>query len=271
MTPAVEQLRETTLANNLAWLRSFGCRTQDEGDGVVRVEHATLPDFCALLLMSPTARARRTLREFLAEVEGAHSAPDVYVEEELEKGGLGAVSVEEALAARGFARLSANTTTAGEWTPRAATPELRARAATPEEHARWSALYSEGFGRAGRDARLDLARWELSFNSAAVVHWFFVGAGGEEVGVCQTCEASGVVGIYSFTLAPALRGPHALASAIHALRARLTERGKVLVYFERAKRKRARLPHHPANALRPAPGFKVIRVTAGYSRLLDRH
>ncbi|HEX5709072.1 MAG TPA: hypothetical protein VFX96_17355, partial [Pyrinomonadaceae bacterium] len=203
--------------------------------------------------------------------EGERRASDVYVEEELEQERLETEPVEDALSARGFVRVSANMTTAGEWTPREALAGLHAREARPDEHALWSALYSEGFGRTGRDAQLDLARWELSFGSASVKHWFFVrGEGEEEVGVCQTCEAGGVIGIYSFTLAGASRGSRTLIAAIRALRARLTESGNVTVYFERAKRKRARLPHHPVSP-RLTPDFKIIRVTTGYRRLLDRH
>ncbi|HEX5707327.1 MAG TPA: hypothetical protein VFX96_08525, partial [Pyrinomonadaceae bacterium] len=102
MTPSAEQLREMTLANNLTWLRSFGCRVRDEGGGVIRVEHATLADFCALLLMSPTAHALDALGRFLAQAEGERRASDVYVDEELERARLGTESVEDALAARGF-------------------------------------------------------------------------------------------------------------------------------------------------------------------------
>lgn len=270
MPPTIEELRRATLANNMTWLRSFGCRVGDEGEGVVRVEHAALPEYCALLLMSPTARALAALKDFLARVEEASFAWDVYVEEGLEKESLEGVPVPDALAARGFESVSANSTTAGEWTPVESPRGLVARRALPAEHARWSALYSEGFGRDGRDARIDLARWELSFNSPEVGNWFFVREGGEEVGVCQTCESAGVTGVYSFTLTRAARTARALVPAARALRARLTERGPVTVYFERAKRERARLPrHHISTPL--TPGFKIIRLTTGYRRPPDRH
>lgn len=270
MPQTLEQLRRETLANNLTWLRSFGCRVREEGEGVVSVEHAALPEYCALLLMSPGARPLAALADFLARADEAGFARDVYVDEELEGQELEGVRVPDALAARGFVSVSANSTTAGVWTPPGEAPRgLVARAALPEERARWSALYSEGFGRDSREARIDLARWDLSFRSREVSHWFFVRENGEEVGVCQTCEASGVTGVYSFTLTRAARSARALVPAARALRARLAERGGVTVYFERAKRERARLPRH---RLSPplTPGFKIIRLTTGYRRPPDR-
>ncbi len=118
-----------------------------------------------------------------------------------------------------------------------------------------------GFGRVGGEAVLDRHRWRLAFGREEVRHWFFIRRD-EVVGVCQTCDAHGVVGVYSFTLIPKGRNLSLIHGAIQTLRAKLAERGRVTTYFERVK-EGSRKPF----LARPAKlftGFKVIRVAASY-------
>ncbi len=51
MSLELEDLRERTLANNLVWLRSFGCDVRREGN-VVYVDNPEATDYCALLLFA---------------------------------------------------------------------------------------------------------------------------------------------------------------------------------------------------------------------------
>ncbi len=151
--------------------------------------------------------------------------------------------------------------TAGEVSGGEASYDVSVRAAEQWEIEQWASAYSLGFGRVGGEAVLDRHCWRLAFGREEVCHWFFIRRD-EVVGVCQTCDAHGVVGVYSFTLIPKGRNLSLIHGAIQTLRAKLAERGRVTTYFERVK-EGSRKPF----LARPAKlftGFKVIRVAASY-------
>lgn len=258
MLGLIEELRGRTLANNLLWLQSFGCRVERAGD-VVYVEHRELRDYCALLLFAPPEESLAALRMSLAGERPWCFPPDVYVDETANSPAL-----QETLATSDLVRISVNSVTVGEVSDDTGATDLTIRPAEAAEAARWSEIYSEGFGHSSVQAQLDLRRWRLSFKSDAVRHLFFVSED-EEVGVCQLCLGYGVVGVYSFTLKPEMRRRERTVAALQALRARLARRGGAHVYFERVKHK-ARVLYRVPSA-RYTPGFKVIRVSYGYRRL----
>ncbi len=255
MPLGLEELRERTLANNLVWLRSFGCRVERRG-GVVTVAHPELKDYCALLLFADPESSYEALRDYVWRWPGWAPAPSVYVDREAYS-----PPFRLLLSRKGCARTSVSRVTAGEWRRAARTGEVGIRAARPEEADDWASLYSLGFGREGADRESDRRRWRMSFRDADVRHWFFL-RGGKVVGVCQTCDAHGVVGIYSFTLVPEERRPGRVHSAVDALRTRLVEGGPARVYFERVRGPESLRPaRRPAGAL---AGFKVVRVSESY-------
>jgi hypothetical protein len=223
---------------------------------VVRVDNPEARDYRALLLFGGERESYDALRRCAGE-EGAGSfPPNVYVDRQADSPDL-----RRLLTRKGCARTVVSYVTAGEWGGGEAAADVSVRAAERRESARWASAYSLGFGRGGGEAALDRQRWRLAFGHEAVRHWFFTRRDGV-VGVCQTCDAHGVVGVYSFTLINRGRGLGLIHSAIHTLRARLAERGPVTVYFERVKGG-GRRPFL-VGSRKLLTGFKVIRVAEGY-------
>ncbi|MCA1621001.1 MAG: hypothetical protein LC795_17180 [Acidobacteria bacterium] len=255
MSLELRDLRERTLANNLVWLRSFGCDVRREGE-VVRVDNPEARDYCALLLFAGARESFDALRRCVGG-EGAGSfPPNVYVDRQAD-----GPDLRRLLTRKGCAKTSVSYVTAGEWGRAEAAADVSIRAAERSEVAQWASAYSLGFGRGAGEGALDRQRWRLAFRHEAVRHWFFTRRD-EVVGVCQTCDAHGVVGVYSFTLIHRERGLNPIHSAIRTLRAKLAERGRVTVYFERVKGG-GRRPFL-VGSRRLLTGFKVIRVAEGY-------
>ena len=254
MSLELRDLRERTLANNLVWLRSFGCGVRREGD-VVRVDNPEARDYCALLLFADARESYEALRRCAGEESAGSLPPNVYVDRQADSPDL-----RRLLARKGCAKTAVSYVTAGVWSWGEAS-NVAIIPASPAEADIWASVYSLGFGRVGDEASLDGRRWRRAFQREEVRHWFFADRG-ELVGVCQTCDAHGVVGVYSFTLVPGEREHGLLHRAIHTLRAKLAERGRVTVYFERVKGG-GRRPFL-VRSRKLLTGFKVIRVAEGY-------
>ena len=255
MSLELQDVRERTLANNLVWLRSFGCVVRREG-GVVYVDNPEASDYCALLLFGDPDESYEAFLRYAGDARSRSLRPNVYVDRESDGPGL-----KRLLTRQGCARTAVSYVTAGEVSGGETWADVSVRAAEPREAERWASAYSLGFGRGGDEAALDRHRWRLAFRREEVRHWFFIRRG-EVVGVCQTCDAHGVVGVYSFTLIPKGREPGLIYGAIQTLRAKLTERGPVTAYFERVKEEN-RNPFL-AYSRKLFTGFKVIRMCAGY-------
>jgi hypothetical protein len=256
MLAEITKLRADTLANNLIWLESFGCEISRH-DGAIYIAHPKLPEYCAWLIVGARGEALERIRAVADGLDPGSAAPYIYVDE-----AAGSPELRALLGARHFAPTLVNVTKAGVWTPRAAPTDVLLRPASPGETALWASLYSEGFGRSGSDAEKDRARWEQSLKGGRVRHWFLL-RGEEAVGVCQTCAASGVVGIYSFTLKPSARNAYHLRSSLRALRAGLTSRGEITFYFERLWNRGSDNRQRITQATRR---LTVVRKMVGYRR-----
>lgn len=253
----LEKLRQDAFANNLVWLRSFGCEIGRLGDAL-RVDHPDLPDYQAWLLFGEPQRALGDLARILAGVAAGGAPATVYVDERAQG---------EELATRlrraGFRRALANMTVGGLVAGSVSARGLSLRAARESDLPLWSRIYSAGFGQSESDAFRDLRRWRAAFQSEpSLTHWFLID-GTEPVGVVQTCSAHDVVGIYSFTMARARGGPAAVRAALAALRAELASGGTVRLYFELL------LKGDRGNRRRPerAPfGLTILRRMRGWRR-----
>lgn len=220
-------LRKATLHNNLIWLQSFGCEVEDYGD-LVHIHHPQLPAYSAWLITSPAEESNRQLKNLLKRVKGASATPDIYLDE---------VSCDLAnrqmLAENDFNNDFVSLTLVSPVLPQRNPSALTLKRADRSCFNEWLALYAEGFNRLGRDAEIDRSRWLLALErSDAVRPWFFL-KGDDVVGICQTCEAEGVVGAYSFTLRPRFRGVRWIRAANCALNARAAEMGERYLYLER--------------------------------------
>ena len=230
MTPVtLETLRGATLDNQLLWLASFGCKVLRTGD-VIQVSHPELPEYVAFLLVGPAETGLEQLEQVLVQDRWGTVVPDIYVDNT-------AVSpaLHQGLTRHGFILAGKSVNKGSLWRPGAPMSDWALRAASPQDIGLWASLYSEGFKRVGRDAKIDQERWRLSLETGTAVHHWFILREGAAVGVFQSCVAGGVTGIYSFALRPALRGPGKVLRALRAVRAELTLTGETFVYFERAK------------------------------------
>jgi len=258
MTPQVDDLRQRTFKNNLLWLESFGCEIERRNN-LIYVNHPNLADYRAWLIYGPPSEALSDLKFVLDQSDPVKSSASIYIDE------LAATdAITVTLAKNGFVATSLNTTVAGVITPQLEAGDISLELAPPEDTTRWSALYSEGFSRHGRDASIDRARWKLSFDNPNLQHWFVMD-GAIVIGVCQTCVGFGVTGIYSFTIKKTERGLQRFRNALRALRYRLTQTKNVTVYFERLRRKEAR--GKPQGSLE-FHKLRVIRKIFGYQRFL---
>ena len=254
MVDEIEIFRIKTLQNNITWLESFGCQILRE-DGLISIDHAMLRDLSVRLIINGPERALRGLKEFFGRKGTAQQVPDIYVDENLNS-----FVIRSALISSGFKVAAINATKFSTWRPEADEKEIHLEAASLSDCHRWSTLYSTGFARRGYEAELDRYRWQQSFNSPSVHHWFLVD-GSDLLGVCQTCVDSGVTGIYSFTLTQEARATNKLRPALRALRAKLTEYGQINVYFERLWTKDSL---NKLNIRDDPHGFMVIRKMIGY-------
>ncbi|MBV8857939.1 MAG: hypothetical protein JOZ02_13475 [Acidobacteria bacterium] len=257
MFAELEDLRQRTLDNNLVWLQSFGCRVKREGN-VVHVYHPELKDYSALLLFGGPEESYKAFRE---HTEGRTDCPDrqnVYVDKKAASPGLG-----QLLKLLGYLKTSVSYVTAGEWKRGGAPGEVLIRPATLEQADYWASVYSLGFGHVAEERVLDRGRWRIAFCANTVRHWFLTRRDAV-IGVCQTCVAHGVIGVYSFTLLPAERDRRHFREAVNALGDVMAGDGGGVFYFERVKDLRSapfisRAPKSPS-------GFKVIRVAEAFRR-----
>lgn len=233
MIPQIDNLRQNALENNLLWLESFGCQIK-RYQNLIYLNHPSMPDYRAWLIYGSPSEALNNLQSILAESDSKRCLPGIYIDETSFD-----ASIHSTLAENDFIATLVNITTAGVITPKAEAINLHLQLAFPDDAARWSALYSEGFNRSGRQAEIDRARWQLSFEHQNVHNWFVMD-GRNPIGVCQTCVGYEVTGIYSFTLKTSERGLRHLRPALKALRIRLTEKKQATIYFERLRRKESK-------------------------------
>ena len=255
-----ERFRKDSLENNICWLESFGSRIR-RYDGLICVDHPRSTDYCARLIVAPVGDTISLLKTVLAEDARAGTDPWVYVDDEVLDARL-----QLLLAANGLIRAGVNITKAGMWTPiEESKIGFRLEAAQLEDMDRWSACYSEGFARTGQEVAIDRSRWQLSFEGGRVQHWFLTRQG-RTAGVCQTCTASGIVGVFSLTLLPAERGASGVRRAFRALRTRFTSHGSVRVYFERRWNEYPRRHQRLSGRSR---GFRIVRRMVGHRHSRD--
>ncbi|MFN0140385.1 MAG: hypothetical protein ACKVQW_09925 [Pyrinomonadaceae bacterium] len=214
------------MENNLIWLRSFGCEI-DRQDEIIYVRHHELREFNARLVMGSSDNTVRKLTSLLGEINA--NGPLIYVDESFNND-----SIQASLARNGFKQISANRIKAASIPAETSDGNLKMELARATDHEEWSALYSQGFARRGKDAELDRVRWRRSFEKPEILHWYF-STHGQNVGVCQTCFGAGVVGLYSFTLLPASRTLRASIGAARSLRNEMARRSEHIIYFERVR------------------------------------
>ena len=220
------ELRETTLANNLVWLASFGCEIVRSAD-IIEVTHADIPEYNAQMIVGWTTDTSARLESLL---NSSDHKTNFYVDEPFVNDA-GALllshGLQPAFSSRvKFSQLKSKAKApAGYSLRRAETTELEP----------WCDLYAAGFGRKQLQA-LDRKRWQRAFASPAISHWFFV-AQDQQIGVMQTCSTDDVVGIYSVTFLTEYRGTKRIIAVAKALRAALWEQGARTIYFERVRRR----------------------------------
>jgi hypothetical protein len=220
-----EMIRSATMNNNFVWLEAFGCKIQRYED-LAYVNHPQLRDYSAWLILGQPETALKRLEFVLDNIKSNATAADIYLEEAL------FLSLDTALRESRFAPNSLNVTLANLLNASKVPTSLTLRQADLGNFDRWLALYAEGFSRFGRDAEIDCSRWYRAFTVSGVRHWFLL-RGKDPVGICQTCTDSGIVGIYSFTLRPAIRGARNMLAAVRALQAKAIEEEGTCIYFER--------------------------------------
>ena len=227
ISPAeLESLSEATLDNNLLWLRSFGCEVRRK-ENLIEIKHPQIRDYSAWLIFEHQEKTRTQLASIFEEIEGSPTAPDIYLDHYLFN-----PSIEQLLAENNFKPAFINLTLALKPSSKQEPAPLTLQPAERANFEQWLLLYADGFNRHGRDAEVDRRRWLHAFeNSDSVRHWFFV-KDNDIAGICQTCIANGVVGIYSFTLMPGFRGIRNILIAMQALRESFVEE-KGYFYIER--------------------------------------
>lgn len=227
-------LRANTLCNNLVWLKSFGCTIKREGK-LVLVHHPRLREFTACMVIDNDAGNLVRLDVVLSEAALGQAAPDVYIDSEVKDG-----LIHRLLADKGFQPVLTSIITVGVVLPAKEVEGISLERATVSQRDLWCEIYYEGFGKKGETTVEDIVdRWSDTFVSEDVHNWLFV-ENGRQIGVCQSCTANGVVGLYSFTLLPSERGVNTVMSVIKALRAKLFRDGERVAYFERTQELRSR-------------------------------
>ncbi len=226
-TNSKNRLREACFANNLYWLRSFGCEVRREGEQIW-ILHPFDPDFRALLLTRPPSLGNERMAR--ADLHAAIAKEmDVYVDTSV------ADSWEPALRASGLRQ------TAESVTRTVQLPSGRQIACAPFNIERvptsniddWSAIYSRLFQRASAFQEIDRRRWRVGEAFPDVEH-FVVRAPQTVVSVFQLCWHGGVVGLYSVGVGYANTIP--LFKQIRAKAAELAADRQIdLLYFERTR------------------------------------
>jgi hypothetical protein len=222
----VRRWRLDTLENNLAWLASFGCTIDRHGDAI-SVFHPGLPEYQALLFFSDPDDLDRRLTSLSGGARGSKGPPSVYVDQSCDT-----AAWHNGLTRLGFRHVATSVVYAGLLRPRRNETLLQFRRAELAESDSWSAAYSAGFGRTGKQAAQDVERWRLCFRSGEAVRSWFLVLNGERIGVVQTCHAHGVVGIYSLAVLPPWRRQFGFRNAIQAAQSALPFDQPIRSYFE---------------------------------------
>ena len=251
----IEALRVDTLDNNILWLSSFGCKIRIYDD-LIYIDHPELPEYVARLILSTPEEAMHRLRKIFAEIKEMPTKPDIYFDELSISPGL-----QSALTENGFKAAYINATMSKVMRPKPESTELILKQARFHDLEKWSCLYSKGFERSEREAEIDRSRWHRTFKEIPSVRQWFLMKGNNAVGVCQTCEANNVVGIYSFALSPPERNLRNLLGAMRAIRAKVSRGGPVRTYFEVREREDSPSKRHTTKSLL---GFSLIRKMTGY-------
>jgi len=253
----IASLRARTLSNNIVWLESLGCSVSRDG-GIVNVDHPILREFKACLVVSDHSENLSQLKSIVAETAGdPEKAKNIYLDESTVNN-----SLREFLDEAGFKPILSSIVTVVAVGQGSLSTEISLERAPYSERENWFAMYAEGFDR-NKDASIEerLRRWGNAFDSAHVENWFFVERG-QRIGVCQTCTANGLVGLYSFTLIPQHRRIRKLLMSVRSLRAKLLADGVDLAYFERVQG--IGLPHR---RVMPLKRFAAIREFTVYHRI----
>jgi len=212
-------LRDLTLADNLEWLRTFGCIVEQRGE-LIYIDHPRLPEYKAWLFTRATPRA---LGELTHLASGEMLGPrTIFVDDDIADTTVFSLLAHARIVAR-------NVTFAARVPPRAWRSSTRLVPATGNDWRLWSEVYSRGFGREEL-AAIDRERWRLAFGSTFMQHWFFVQKG-SHVGVCQTSNGP-LHGIYSFAFVPEARGVGPTLNGLRALMAYVSRQPSPWIYFE---------------------------------------
>ena len=209
-------LQDRTLANNLAWLKSFGCEVRRASQSI-QVTHSELPEYNALIILGAGLSSNLLHKSNFGAV---------YVDE------LIADSVEMDLYRSDYRLAFFSQVKIARRTSEKSIGQIKLREALHRDMIRWSELYAEGFNQPVEQARANLARWETSFHDPSSQFWFFIDEG-REVGVFQTYCRNDVIGLYSVTLQRGYRTLRKIISAGRALRSTLPLNYSNYVYFER--------------------------------------
>lgn len=248
--------RRDTLENNLVWLTSFGCTIDRHGDATL-VFHPGLPEYHAWLFYGDTQKPDFRGMSVSGAAPDSDGPPNIYVDQSCDN-----AAWRKALADFAFRHVATSVVYAGQLRPRRSEALLFRRAELNESDS-WSATYSAGFGRTGRQAELDVERWRLSFRSGEAVLSWFLELNGERIGVAQTCNANDVVGFYSLTVLPPWRQRFGFRSVIQAAQSALPFDQPIRSYFEVV-----RSPKRPNRSWLVLSGdrFDVVRTMNAYTR-----
>ncbi len=251
----VRRWRRDTLQNNLVWLASFGCAIESRGH-MISVFHPSLPEYRAWLFYGDSEDLKGRLPSFGGEAQGSDGLPGIYVDQSCDTH-----AFHSSLTRVGFRRVATSVTYAGLMRRRGKTL-LRFRRAEAAESDSWSAAYSAGFGRTGKEAALDLERWRLCFQSGDAVRSWFLMLDGETIGVAQTCHAHSVVGVYSVAMLPPCRRQVDVRRVIQAAQSTLPFDEPIRSYFEVV-----RSPERPNRNCLVLCGdrFDVVRAMSAYA------
>lgn len=255
----LETLRGATLGNNIVWLQSFGCEVEGY-DGLIHVQHPHLREYSAWLITARPKKAARHLKRILHDSKEPQTSPDIYLDEASVEPGIESLLSESKYEHSFLSITIANSFSSGY--------EPGTLMLEPAEHQfeQWLSLYSEGFSRSGRFVEIDRARWLYTLeHNDYVRHWFFV-KDNRKIGICQTCTAKGVVGVYSFSITPESRHLSNLRAALRALEGWIADEGERYMYFERL------LPANSRRIWRPSHHSKrivIVRKMLGYRRSMD--
>jgi hypothetical protein len=232
-------LKAATLANNVIWLRAFGSDVETT-PGLVRVRSSPVASYAGAVAVTRKAA-----------MELVHHRAPFYTD-------LDAIGVRELETYRYRVVPESCSTIVGGVIRR----RLHRGAGIVIEHAAnsdaWCTLYARAFHRSRDEAAIDRVRWRRAFASTAVEHWIVIDSG-NPIGVFQTVEAHGVVGLYSFGVLRVHRSVRTGLGMVEAIHQLFEERGWTTMYFEVFNR-------GASASVRAAPrlGLHVIRRMCGF-------